>query len=164
MSSFAPQLLTRLRQLIALCEKGIEQAQGVSDATAGFIFMGTPHPRNNDESLELHNRFLRTFAERSRQNQKMSNAEASQLTRLSMQFERLSHTSPVLTVYETQETRLGSWLRTKKLMVRLCGIYLNRHWLTVNVASRKKSRMYEFTTGAAPSHAGVAHRSLLHSA
>ena len=96
----------------------------ISDATAGFIFMGTPHPRNNNESLELHYRFLRTFAERSRQNQRMTNAEASQLTRLSLEFERASHTLPALTIYETQDTRLGSWLRTKKLMVDLCETHL----------------------------------------
>jgi hypothetical protein len=79
--------------------------------------MGTPHPKSNDESLELHNRFLRAFADRSKQTQKMSDDEASQLTQLSVQFESASHAVPTISIYETQKTRIRSWFLTKKLMV-----------------------------------------------
>ena len=108
--------------------------------------MGTPHPRSNDESLMLHNRFLRAFADRSKQTQKMSNDEASRLTQLSEQFESACHAVPTISIYETQKTRLGSWFLTKKLMVGLCGMHLRQHLLTFNLAPRERSRSVEFTT------------------
>ena len=93
----------------------------------------------------------------------MDNAEASQLTRLSLEFERASHTLPALTIYETQDTRLGSWLRTKKLMVGLCGMHLDECWLTINIAPRRKPRTIEFKARAAAAYEGIAYRTLLHS-
>jgi len=126
--------------------------------------MGTPHPKSNDESLELHNRFLRAFADRSKQTQKMSDDEASRLTQLSVQFESASHAVPTISIYETQKTRLGSWFLTKKLMVGLFGMHLKQYSLTLNLAPRERPRSFEFATRTADSHERVTYRPLLHSA
>ncbi len=100
------------------CGKGItNHARAIGDAVAGIVFMGTPHPRNDNEALQLHSRFLRAFPERSRSNSDLSESEAARLVQVSLDFERAHQALPIFTVYETQKTRLSSRFLAKKLKV-----------------------------------------------
>lgn len=86
-------------------------------AIAGAIFLGTPHARSNDPlSWQNAGAILRLHS-KSKNTKIHPTAEVSKrLARISLSFEQAFDLIPVLSAYESRETRIGGFLSTKTIV------------------------------------------------
>lgn len=86
---------------------------------AGAVFLSTPHSRSVDpKSWQNANTILRLHSRSKSLRLPMTVETAERLSGISREFEKGFQLIPVLSAYETRETRVGSFLSAKIIVSR----------------------------------------------
>jgi hypothetical protein len=120
----------------------------LSDSLLGIVFLGTPHiTAANERASQAFSRILRSDP-RSPSKRTVSQKDLSSLAVVGLQFEELNLQIPILSAYETLETKLSAplWF-SKKAVVLYYPVSSEIIWLNPCAsACRQRTRQNRLTT------------------
>lgn len=104
---------------------------------AGAIFLGTPHSQSNDpSSWQNASAILRLHSGSKNTKMLVTPDVAKRLSTISLSFEQAFDLIPVLSAYESRETRVGGFLSTKTIVGKK-----NPNWNHRTYTDRKASQL-----------------------
>jgi len=118
-----------LKQALCIANEQLYRYEHLVNATSGIIFMSTPHfgPDQPDPHDKVMSILKATSKVQIKPTEILMSTEVAVLTDLSLRFDAVRILTPILSMFETQETRLKEGrFKHKKVLVSVRTLFLSQ--------------------------------------